>query len=79
MRTEDGWNFLPPHLLNRLNGFGFMPGKEIKAAGVGNLGLQDRKYILLWLSKYLSGILQRGLDFNGSRSTSQHLVEIPKK
>jgi hypothetical protein len=26
----------------RLNGFGFMPGKEIKDAGVGNLGLQDR-------------------------------------
>ena len=28
----------------RLTGFGFMPGKEVKAAGVGNLGLQDRKY-----------------------------------
>jgi hypothetical protein len=30
-------------LIFRLNGFGFMPGKEIKAAGVGNLGLQDRR------------------------------------
>ena len=24
--------------------FGFLPGKEVKAAGVGNLGLQDRMY-----------------------------------
>ena len=26
----------------RLNGFGFLPGKEVDAQGVGNLGLQDR-------------------------------------
>jgi acetylcholinesterase len=24
-------------------GFGFLGGKEVKAAGVGNLGLQDRR------------------------------------
>ena len=30
----------------RLTGFGFMPGKEVKAAGVGNLGLQDREFLL---------------------------------
>ncbi len=26
----------------RLNAFGFLGGKEVKAAGVGNLGLHDR-------------------------------------
>ena len=79
MCTENGWYFLLPHLLNRVTGFGFLPGKEIKAAGVGNLGLQDREYISLWLLKYLSGTLQKDLRFNGSRSTSRHLVEIPEK
>ena len=29
----------------RLTGFGFMPGQEVKAAGVGNLGLQDREFL----------------------------------
>jgi hypothetical protein len=28
---------------------GFLPGKEVKKAGVGNLGLQDRKSTTLWL------------------------------
>lgn len=27
--------------------FGFLGGKEIKEAGVGNLGLQDRKFTYL--------------------------------
>ena len=79
MCTENGWYFLSSHLLNRVTGFGFLPGKEIKAAGVGNLGLQDREYISLWLLKYLSGTLQKDLRFNGSRSTSRRLVEIPEK
>lgn len=30
---------------NRVTAFGFLPGKEVKAAGVGNLGLHDREYI----------------------------------
>lgn len=30
-------------LLNNLLAFGFLGGKEVKAAGVGNLGLHDRK------------------------------------
>lgn len=35
-------------LLNqtRVTGFGFLASKEVKAAGVGNLGLQDRKLAL---------------------------------
>lgn len=28
----------------RVSGFGFLASKEVKAAGVGNLGLQDREY-----------------------------------
>jgi len=31
--------------LNTLVGFGFLAGKEVKEAGVGNLGLQDREPI----------------------------------
>jgi hypothetical protein len=27
---------------------GFLPGKEVKKAGVGNLGLQDRKPTIIW-------------------------------
>ncbi len=38
---------LPPYLLNRLSGFGFLASEEVKAAGVGNLGLQDREYAQL--------------------------------
>ncbi|KAF8303314.1 carotenoid ester lipase precursor [Clavulina sp. PMI_390] len=38
----------------RLNGPGFMGGKEIKAAGVGNLGLQDQRQALRWVQKYIS-------------------------
>ncbi|KAJ7599913.1 carotenoid ester lipase precursor [Mycena floridula] len=38
----------------RVTGFGFMAGKEIKAAGVGNLGLQDQREALRWVQKYIS-------------------------
>ncbi|PFH54015.1 hypothetical protein AMATHDRAFT_800 [Amanita thiersii Skay4041] len=38
----------------RLSGFGFMPGKEIKEAGAGNLGLQDQRLALKWVQKYIS-------------------------
>lgn len=31
----------------RLTGFGFLPGKEVKDAGVGNLGLHDRQLLLV--------------------------------
>lgn len=32
-------------LSDRLTGFGFLASKEVKAAGIGNLGLQDRELI----------------------------------
>ena len=35
----------------RLTRFGFLGGQEIKNAGVGNLGLQDRKALLIRWSR----------------------------
>ncbi|KAF8318770.1 alpha/beta-hydrolase [Clavulina sp. PMI_390] len=37
----------------RLAGLGFMASKEIKAAGVGNLGLQDQRQALRWIQQYI--------------------------
>ncbi|GLA58758.1 hypothetical protein AtubIFM54640_008863 [Aspergillus tubingensis] len=34
----------------RLGGFGFLPGKEVKDAGVSNLGLQDQRQALKWVA-----------------------------
>ncbi|KZZ90707.1 lipase [Ascosphaera apis ARSEF 7405] len=34
----------------RVGGFGFLPGKEIKEAGAGNLGLLDQRLGLQWVS-----------------------------
>jgi hypothetical protein len=30
--------------------FGFLPGKEVKEAKIGNLGLQDREFTYYWHS-----------------------------
>ncbi|KAG7088892.1 hypothetical protein E1B28_012837 [Marasmius oreades] len=38
----------------RLTAFGFLAGKEVKAAGVGNLGLHDQREALRWIQKYIS-------------------------
>ena len=37
-----------------LTALGFLPGKEVKEAGVGNLGLQDRESTILWLESIRS-------------------------
>ncbi|KAF7309409.1 Carboxylic ester hydrolase [Mycena indigotica] len=37
----------------RLSAFGFLASKEVRAAGVGNLGLQDQRQALRWLQKYI--------------------------
>ena len=71
--------FLPSHVLNRISGFGFLAGKEVKAAGVGNLGLHDREYVSLRSRSISMKFEQRGLRFSGFRSTFQHLAAIPKK
>ncbi|CAA7261545.1 unnamed protein product [Cyclocybe aegerita] len=38
----------------RLTGFGFLASKEVKDAGVGNLGLHDQRQALRWVNKYIS-------------------------
>ncbi|KAI0352094.1 carotenoid ester lipase precursor [Trametes cingulata] len=38
----------------RLSAFGFLGGREVQAAGIGNLGLQDQREALRWVQKYIS-------------------------
>ncbi|KAH9057408.1 Alpha/Beta hydrolase protein [Lactarius vividus] len=38
----------------RLSALGFLPGKEARAAKIGNLGLQDQRLGLRWVQKYIS-------------------------
>ncbi|KAI9059112.1 alpha/beta-hydrolase [Trametes sanguinea] len=38
----------------RVGAFGFLGGKEIKEAGVGNLGLQDQRVALRWIKEHIS-------------------------
>ncbi|KIM54024.1 hypothetical protein SCLCIDRAFT_1222315 [Scleroderma citrinum Foug A] len=38
----------------RLNVFGFLGGKEVQQAGLGNLGLHDQRMALEWVQKYIS-------------------------
>ncbi|KAH8079814.1 Alpha/Beta hydrolase protein [Cristinia sonorae] len=38
----------------RVSAFGFLGSKEVKAAGVGNLGLQDQRLALRWVQKYIT-------------------------
>ncbi|KAF9529883.1 Alpha/Beta hydrolase protein [Crepidotus variabilis] len=44
----------------RLNAFGFLGGKEIQEAGIGNAGFQDQVVALEWVQKYIS-------EFGGDR------------
>ncbi|KAJ7139061.1 alpha beta-hydrolase [Mycena epipterygia] len=38
----------------RVSAFGFLASKEVRAAGVGNLGLQDQRQALRWIQKYIT-------------------------
>ncbi|KAH9932737.1 carotenoid ester lipase precursor [Epithele typhae] len=38
----------------RVSAYGFLASKEVKAAGVGNLGLQDQRLALQWVQKYIT-------------------------
>lgn len=38
----------------RVSAWGFLASSEVKAAGVGNLGLQDQREALRWIQKYIS-------------------------
>ncbi|KAF8128655.1 Alpha/Beta hydrolase protein [Boletus edulis] len=37
----------------RMNAFGFLGGKEVQAAGLGNFGLYDQRFALQWVQKYI--------------------------
>ncbi|EIN05435.1 carotenoid ester lipase [Punctularia strigosozonata HHB-11173 SS5] len=37
----------------RLNGFGFLSSREVRDAGLGNLGLHDQREALRWIQKYI--------------------------
>ncbi|TFK87018.1 carotenoid ester lipase precursor [Polyporus arcularius HHB13444] len=38
----------------RLSAFGFLGGREIQEAGLGNLGLQDQREALRWIQKHIA-------------------------
>ena len=48
--VELGQPIIYVSLQYRLNGFGFLGGKEVQAAGVSNLGLRDQRMALQWVS-----------------------------
>ncbi|OAV96781.1 hypothetical protein PTTG_03567 [Puccinia triticina 1-1 BBBD Race 1] len=65
---------------HRLNAFGFLGGKEVAEAGVGNLGLKDQRLTMEWIKTYIS---QFGGDpdkvtiygeSSGAISVSHHLM-----
>ncbi|KAJ7625831.1 Alpha/Beta hydrolase protein [Roridomyces roridus] len=39
---------------HRVSAFGFLASKEIRAAGVGNLGLHDQREAFRWVQKYIA-------------------------
>ncbi|KAH9934448.1 carotenoid ester lipase [Epithele typhae] len=64
----------------RLSAFGFLGGKEVKEAGVGNLGLLDQLEALKWVQKYISAfggdpdkVMIWG-ESAGSISVAQHML-----
>jgi acetylcholinesterase len=38
----------------RLSAFGFLPGKEVKSAKIGNLGMRDQRLALKWVQTYIT-------------------------
>ncbi|KAI9063823.1 alpha/beta-hydrolase [Trametes sanguinea] len=64
----------------RLGVFGFLGGKEVRDAGVGNLGLQDQREALRWVQKYISafggdpGKVTIWGESAGAQSVAYHMV-----
>lgn len=60
--------------------FGFLGGKEVQAAGLGNIGLYDREPTTLSdQSGYTHVIAQNGLHSNGFKSTFPYSEEIQNR
>ncbi|KAI0763841.1 alpha/beta-hydrolase [Trametes elegans] len=51
---EMGESIVYVNMNYRIGAFGFLGGKEVKEAGVGNLGLHDQRLALRWVQKYIS-------------------------
>ncbi|KAH9816164.1 lipase [Melampsora americana] len=64
----------------RLNAFGFLGGKEVGEAGIGNLGLKDQRLALKWVQKHINrfgGDPKKVTVFGqsaGAMSISYHLM-----
>jgi carboxylesterase type B len=69
----------------RLNGFGFLGGKEVADAGLANLGLLDQRMALEWVQQYISsfgGDPRRVTLWGqsaGSVSVASHIITNPGK
>ncbi|KII88128.1 hypothetical protein PLICRDRAFT_140103 [Plicaturopsis crispa FD-325 SS-3] len=64
----------------RLNAFGFLASKEVKEAGVGNLGLHDQRFALQWVQRHIplfggdpSKVILWG-ESAGAISVADHIV-----
>ncbi|KAG8906279.1 hypothetical protein FRB99_007216 [Tulasnella sp. 403] len=64
----------------RLAALGFLGGSQVKAEGIGNLGLQDQRLALLWVKKYISAFggdpssVTIGGESAGAISTGLHML-----
>lgn len=51
---EIGKPFIGVTLQYRLNAYGFVDGKEVKEAGVTNLGIRDQRLALHWVKENIA-------------------------
>ncbi|KAJ3508779.1 hypothetical protein NLJ89_g5567 [Agrocybe chaxingu] len=68
----------------RVNAFGFLGGKEVKAARLGNVGLRDQRFALQWVQNHIGkfGAIARKLRFDilswgvsaGAMSVAMHML-----
>ena len=68
-------------LLISLSALGFLASEEVKAAGVGNIGLQDRRSLSVWIVFLVINTMhpQNVKPFAGFESILEHLEEIRQK
>lgn len=55
----------------RLNAFGLSGGKEIEAAGVGNLAIEDQRLAMKWVQKYISKVYRDARNYS-----TQKLIDL---
>ncbi|KAJ7755296.1 carotenoid ester lipase precursor [Mycena maculata] len=62
----------------RVSAFGFLASVEIKAAGVGNLGLQDQCEALCWIQKYITAFRGDTTHYVWGKSAGAISVSLQK-